>query len=479
MIWADYIYETLKARIVSGEALPVRLTLRGLSAEYKVSPTPVRSAVKRLLEEELLRKERGWLTVNQDTQHAGGKASLAAYPVPPKDHFKTVFRDMIPLTLRGKGVYLREEAWAKRYGISRAAIRQIFARLVGVGILEHHPRRGWHLRPFCLEDMNDFLEVREALELKALDLAKSNLITSDLKGFLDRNILPTGEERPIRDNSFHTYIIRRAGNRYISSFFKRYGQYYELLFEWEACDRESEILACGQHRRILQALMARKRRSNGQGTLFKRTEGGPWLASWFDHTDKRKERSTRTTDRKAAERILAKRVADTALRRDGVIDARKDRFGEENRKPLAEHVADYMAHCRHVGHAKKHIAEKQRHLDRIVASTGATRLSDLTADMLENHLRNMKNDDLSARMVNFARQIAVAFLSWCKQTGRVEANPLTVVAKLDERKDRRWVRRPLTDDELARLLEVAEARGRKAWYLARPWRDYGKATYNG
>jgi integrase len=155
-----------------------------------------------------------------------------------------------------------------------------------------------------------------------------------------------------------------------------------------------------------------------------------------------------------------------ALRRDGVIDARKDRFSEENRKPLAEHVADYVAHCQHAGHAGKHIAEKRRNLGRMLDGTGATRLSELTADVLEGHLRTLRDRGLSARTVNFARQIAVAFVNWCKQTGRAEANPLAVVAKLDERKDRRRMRRPLTDDELARLLAVAEPAGRKAWYMA-------------
>ena len=108
-----------------------------------------------------------------------------------------------------------------------------------------------------------------------------------------------------------------------------------------------------------------KRRSNGQGTLFKKTEGGPWIASWYDHTGRRRERSTRTTDRRAAERILAKNVADTALRRDGVIDPNKDRFAVENRKPLAEHIEDYLDHCLHAGHAEKHIEEKTRHLKQI------------------------------------------------------------------------------------------------------------------
>ena len=213
--------------------------------------------------------------------------------------------------------------------------------------------------------------------------------------------------------------------------------------------------------------MTRKRqRSRGSGTLFKRNGNGPWIASWFDHTGKRKERSTRTTDKAAAERILAKHVADTALRRDGVVDASKDRYAIEGRKPLADHVADYIAHCRHAGQAPHHVDQKENHLRRLLNSTGATRLPELTVDTLERHLRAIRADDLSARTANFARQIAVAFVSWCVKTGRAESNPLAVVPKLDESKDRRRVRRPLTDAELARLLLVAEHRGRKAWYLA-------------
>jgi hypothetical protein len=45
--------------------------------------------------------------------------------------------------------------------------------------------------------------------------------------------------------------------------------------------------------------MAKKRRSSGQGTLFKRKPDGPWIAAWYDHAGKRRARSTRTTDRRA------------------------------------------------------------------------------------------------------------------------------------------------------------------------------------
>ena len=212
--------------------------------------------------------------------------------------------------------------------------------------------------------------------------------------------------------------------------------------------------------------MARNQRSKGTGSLFRKTPRGAWIASHWDHAGKRREHSTRTTDRQAAERILTKLVADTALRRDLVIDPRDDRFATEGRRPLAEHVGAYIAHCRHAGQAPHHVAQKATQLDAMTAGSKATRLAELTADALELHLTALKDRKLAARSVNFARQIAVTFYGWCVKTGRAESNPLRVVPKQDETRDRRRVRRPLTDDEMTRLLAVARERGRDAWYLA-------------
>ena len=85
-----------------------------------------------------------------------------------------------------------------------------------------------------------------------------------------------------------------------------------------------------------------------------------------------------------------------------------------------------------------------------------------------------KDGDPSARLKNFRRQSAVALVAWCVKQGRARSNPLATVPKMDERIDRRRVRRPLTDDELARLLAVARERDREmgegstraAWYTA-------------
>lgn len=212
--------------------------------------------------------------------------------------------------------------------------------------------------------------------------------------------------------------------------------------------------------------MARKHRSKGTGSLFRKTPKGPWIASYYDYSGKRREHSTRTTDRQAAERILTKLVADIALRRDLVIDPKDDRFAIEGRKPLTEHVAAYIAHCRHAGQSGHHVDQKETQLAALLETSKATRLRELTADALVLHLDGLKDRGLSARSINFARQIAVAFFAWCVKTRRAESNPLKVVPKQDESRDRRRVRRPLTDDELGRLVGVAQERGRDAWYLA-------------
>lgn len=210
----------------------------------------------------------------------------------------------------------------------------------------------------------------------------------------------------------------------------------------------------------------KQRRAKGTGELFKNVPNGPWIARWYTHDGKRPERSTRTTDRQAAERILAKYMAGEALRRDGVIDATQDRYATEGRLPLADHVTAYVAHCKRVGLDDEHVASKERHLAKIAEVTGVTRLSELTPDTLERYLATIKDAGKSARSVNFARQIVVTFVAWAVKTGRVPTNALKVVPKQDETRDRRRVRRPLTDAELGTLLDVARRHGRESWYLA-------------
>jgi DNA-binding GntR family transcriptional regulator len=255
---ALFIKQDLIANIRSGSIDSDRLTLDALSKRYQVSATPVRAAVRELIDEKYLEKrENGRLAVR--SKSLAGEASA---PEKPIDWHEVIANDLVQLSLEGVPVLLREETTAEKYGISRSSIRQIFQRLAGRGILRHLPRRGWQLRPFRQEDLDDYLEMRVTLELKAMELAWPRLVDEDLQTMLDGNRLPAGPgELPESDNRLHAYLIEKSQNAYIADLFDRHGKYYEALFEWENLDRKAQVQEVRQHREILEALLRRDRRT--------------------------------------------------------------------------------------------------------------------------------------------------------------------------------------------------------------------------
>jgi len=211
-------------------------------------------------------------------------------------------------------------------------------------------------------------------------------------------------------------------------------------------------------------MAGRRQRGKGQGTLFKRKQGGAWHMQWWDHDGKRREKSTGTTDKRTAERILAERVKHTALKRQGVVDPTENRLAQEARKPLADHIAEYVRHSERSDQARESVEAKRRHLQRVV-DAGASRLKDLTPEVIEDAMEALRNEGRSCRTANHLRDLAAGFASWCVKTGRLASNRIRNVPRLDERNDRRRVRRPLSEAELAALLKVGEERGRKLWYM--------------
>ena len=254
MTIAAYIKDDLTARLSSGEELS--LTIDSLADHYQVSFTPVRSAIAELLDEGLIEKgENRRLVVSGRIQNRRSKQRV---PDPPQDPFETVANDLVRLSLQGEAIYLREEATAEKYKMSRSMVRNIFHRLAGNGMLDHIPRRGWRLRPFRQQDMQAFIEVREVLELKALELACPRLDLDRIQDLLEGNQLPSTDDQPVTiDNSLHAYVIEQANNTYISDFFQRHGPYYDILFDWEDQDRQTAMDTVLQHQAILKALLAK------------------------------------------------------------------------------------------------------------------------------------------------------------------------------------------------------------------------------
>ncbi len=259
---ADYIYHDLRAKIDSGMGPPAELTIAALAEHYQVSYTPVRMALKRLIDDGWIVKQPNGRLLLQ-SRGSTEKASEVKPPEPPKDWDAIIAADLVRRSLLGDQGFIREEATAEKYGVGRTVIRQVFGRLAGRGLLEFLPRRGWQIHPFRERDLEDYLEVREVLELKALELAFPQLQVEQLQLYLQANS-PDEQGNARLDDSLHRYWIDLSGNRYIRDFFDRYGAYFSAVSNQAAEDLSLRRESAAEHQQILQALLSKDLRSAKQ-----------------------------------------------------------------------------------------------------------------------------------------------------------------------------------------------------------------------
>ena len=157
---------------------------------------------------------------------------------------------LVRRSLAGDTTFLREHETAEALGLGRTALRSILAALSGEGLVIHEPRRGWRARALTQADFDAFTQVREALELLALDLAFTRIDPAMITRFEQGNAASaTGT-----DNDLHRYLIDLAQNPYLTDFFARHGTYFELVFRWEGQDPQAAAEARQQHLAILTAI---------------------------------------------------------------------------------------------------------------------------------------------------------------------------------------------------------------------------------
>ncbi len=204
-------------------------------------------------------------------------------------------------------------------------------------------------------------------------------------------------------------------------------------------------------------MTTKRQRPRGTGTLYKRVEGGPWIARWYAHDGKRKEASTRTTDKAAAERILSKRLADTALRKDGVIDARLDAIQEQARRPISEHLDDYEAKLSAGGRTETHIQTQLYCIRQAAECDQWNTIGDVTADGVNRYAGSMKQSNRSAQTIRNHLAAIKSFVHWLFVNGKLSHDPLVSVKMPNAKADRKRKRRMLLHDEWEwlRLITIA------------------------
>ncbi|MEM8945288.1 MAG: GntR family transcriptional regulator [Planctomycetota bacterium] len=254
----DIIYADVRSELSQTGAYDGKLTLTALAQRYDVSLSPVRAAVDRLIAEGYLEKsktKRLQVAERIPKNRRGETTSNATLLV---DREARIREDIIRLSLGGHTGFLRERTLTEKHPLGRTALRSILGHLTVQGLLEKVPRRGFRVRSFDKHDLCSFLEVREDLESRALQLASNRIDNEQLEVFLAANRSPKLNPTAPLSNELHDYWIELSNNAYIQSFFRREAVYYRTLFDFATPNAHLVKQMAAQHCEILEALIAKK-----------------------------------------------------------------------------------------------------------------------------------------------------------------------------------------------------------------------------
>ena len=192
-----------------------------------------------------------------------------------------------------------------------------------------------------------------------------------------------------------------------------------------------------------------------------------WYARYRDADSIMRRVSTGCRDQQAARKVLADRLAEVEKVKAGIITSAESKIARHAKTPLASHVEDYLAHMRACERSASHRENTRRYLERTFTACGLSRISDLATGPIERWLLQEAEKGRSARSRNAFRIALVSFANWAVRSSRLASNPFAGLPVANEAADRRRIRRPLTMEELARLLDVAERR---------PLAEYGRRS---
>lgn len=218
-----------------------------------------------------------------------------------------------------------------------------------------------------------------------------------------------------------------------------------------------------------------KSRGNGTGSIYKIHNAGNWQMAFFDSSGKRIIKSTFTTDKALATRILAKHVKEVIEEKSGLISSLDKVFLSAKKDLIKVHLDSYIKWCesgKENPESKQGLSQKKQHLLQWIEHQPINKLSDINeqgfVEFLEHRQLHTKGrggkTTTGSRVWNIVRQHAIVFVNYLVKKGFLRDNPLRNVPVKDTERDRRRQRRSFTDEEIKNLLAVAKERGRECWY---------------
>jgi DNA-binding GntR family transcriptional regulator len=168
---------------------------------------------------------------------------------------------------RGPGERLTDTELASQLGLSRTPVRQALHRLAQEELVRLDARRGFTVRAFTAQDVQEIYDVRGALEVLAVRLAAPHLTADRIEAQLRRlhevrAALESTQSRTASilhlqaDLEFHNLIIHTSGNGRLIRALAALRSQQTLFQYWDVSYPQRNEAAGDEHERILLALTA-------------------------------------------------------------------------------------------------------------------------------------------------------------------------------------------------------------------------------
>ena len=157
----------------------------------------------------------------------------------------------------------------------------------------------------------------------------------------------------------------------------------------------------------------------------------------------------RTHIKEVAEVLARKRIDETERELAGLIAPKLMR--ETAACPIAELVAEFVAHLERAGRCDDHVRHNRHRLLALFADCRCRFTRDMTAELFKKWRE--RQTALSPKTQNEYLGHAAAFFNWLVRSERIERNPLASVGKVATAGAETFKRRALTKEEFSRFME--------------------------
>jgi len=208
-------------------------------------------------------------------------------------------------------------------------------------------------------------------------------------------------------------------------------------------------------------------REKGKTVLYPLSEDGKqylkpaakWAAD-VRFADGRRKRVRFSPNRDAAAIMLTELLKKIENEKAGV----RDEYADHRRRPLAELLVEYERHVQDKAATTKEARQTARRCEIVFAACGFVALTDLDTTPVESWLAGQRRTPKSKggfgpATSNHYRKSLVAFGNWLVKARRTAESPFRHIPKVNAGVDVRHQRRPLSEQEFARLVEAARSGG--------------------